>query len=168
MENKNNREGLQYYYHKGHYNAEDIELSLESVKNIFFKESDDEDVQDSVDYQFENASVFLHGACHLFALALHEKYGYPVYQLYYRDSVYFHAFCKAVYHKQVAFIDVRGITTNEEEFVSTLEPGLSRDYLIGKRDIRNDKLLQEEGDAFGIKFARALIQENWVMYDISQ
>lgn len=72
-----------------------------------------------------NMSIFLHGSCTVFALALHEWYGYKVYRLYNADDVkdcgnpciddidfpIVHDLCIKG-SKNLVYIDVRGITTD--------------------------------------------------------
>lgn len=69
----------------------------------------------------EDISVFLHGACGVFALALHEKFGYPIEALLdgtgepLWDSLV-HIYCPVEVHGRQGYADVRGITTNWDEF----------------------------------------------------
>ena len=50
----------------------------------------------------DDAEIFLRGNCHMFALALHEKYGYPIYKW---DRGGCHYFC--IFNGK--YIDVRGV-----------------------------------------------------------
>lgn len=64
---------------------------------------------------------FLHGFCNIFALCLHNIYHYEIMNVYNYDKSLIHSFC--IYHKNNKryFIDIRGITTDLNEFLIDFE-----------------------------------------------
>lgn len=53
----------------------DGEKGLHTIENPKYETSDPDDFEGEENL-YENAEIFLKGSCQLFALALHEKYGY--------------------------------------------------------------------------------------------
>lgn len=79
-----------------------------------------------------DATVFVHGVCGIFALALNERFGYPIYQILdLRDddddsepySQLVHIFCM----DDENYIDVRGMTDNDELFFDDFADDLGSD-----------------------------------------
>lgn len=79
-----------------------------------------------------DATVFVHGVCGIFALALNERFGYPIYQLLdlreneddsepYSQLV--HIFCM----EDDNYIDVRGMTDNDKLFFDDFADDLGSD-----------------------------------------
>lgn len=93
---------------------------------------------------------FLHGYCDEFAFSLHEKFGYPVYQINDEDGKMIHCFAMIIFNDIHYFIDVRGVTTDYSEFLSEFE-----DWTDEESSIENTKELNlgivsisEENKAF--------------------
>lgn len=63
-----------------------------------------------------NPYQFLHGNCHEFAMALSKSYGYKIEVIKDADRHLIHAYCITQYHGLKAYVDVRGITTDEKLF----------------------------------------------------
>ena len=116
------RNGL-FHFHNGFYLTEDVLNNLRKVRNEHYDEIECED-DDAADYLYTNSEVFLHGSCNLLALALHEKFGYKVYEIRDNQERLFHVFCKATYRGQDVYIDVRGITTDFKECFSEFSNSL--------------------------------------------
>lgn len=90
----------------------------------FYRERDvlrQESNDNSIDFEFmENYDgidlyLYLHGICYVFALYLHNKYGYPI-VCFYDDIGLIHVFCKKQINGKDYYIDIRGITDDAEEF----------------------------------------------------
>lgn len=98
---------------------------------LFWKEDEPGAILETVqlDRVKFSADIFLHGVCGIFALALHKKFGYDVVVLaeeniegldWYDRLI--HVFCR----KGSAFIDVRGVTADEEAFLDEFSDFTSR------------------------------------------
>ena len=108
---------------------------------------------EKIEFPYEDADVFRQGSCQLFAFALHEKYGYPVYKL--QINLAFHIFCKSPDGTQ--YIDVRGITSDFHAFIEELNvPNIDVDC-SQKYEWEADDFTGEFDD-IGLAFARALIK----------
>ena len=97
-------------YHTGFYNFETtnrIHEMLRATENPYF----DWDSESP----YDNAFIFLQGACEDFAMALHQVHGYTICKIMNSDHS-FHAFCM----KYGCYIDVRGITDSFIEFEQSL------------------------------------------------
>lgn len=76
------------------------------------------DAEDKVD-----SYCFLHGLCTIFALELHQEFGYPIYMLYSVDDEpvldsLIHVFCQVEDGAGIRhFIDARGVTDSEEAVI---------------------------------------------------
>ncbi len=152
-------------FHKGFYLSDNVIESLMAVENERYSEIQCEDY-DAADYLYTSARLFLQGSCNLFALALHEKFGYEVYEIRDCENRLIHVFCKSIYQGQEVYIDVRGATTNFEECFSEFRNRMSRGYVIGLRDIEEDKRLEDEGDETGYTFAQAIVAKYHGYYDV--
>lgn len=79
-----------------------------------------------------DASIFLHGVCGIFALALNERYGYkievaaeePEDDLPWEDRIV-HIYCR----QESTYIDVRGAIDDKDEFLSEFD-----DFFVGGAD----------------------------------
>ena len=121
------------------------------------------------------ANYLLKGSCQRFALALHEHFGYPVYEiidLSYSNGRLVHAFCVAHCNEVMLMIDVRGITTCFELFIQPFgdpfkvlasdhfivrERDLSVDYLDNEEDGSDESITAAQADAL----SKAII-EDWL------
>lgn len=78
------------------------------------------DTEDKVD-----SYCFLHGLCTIFALELHQEFGYPIYMLYSADDEpvldsLIHVFCQVEDGAGIRhFIDARGITDSKEVVIKS-------------------------------------------------
>lgn len=145
---------------------------------LFWKETDPSDALSRIKCKtVGDAQAFLHGVCGIFALALHEEFGYPV-------TVYaepadgeddpivnriVHIYCRDGEN----FIDVRGITADEDaflnEFSDFISPKSDSDEVIGDfpitdlEDMLSMTCTKEELAAM-IGDAKKLIKEYHVGY----
>lgn len=85
---------------------------MENINNSFYQE----------ELEIINLEKYLHGYCDEFALMLNSVYKYPIEVIFFCGKI-IHAYCKVDKY----FIDVRGITDNEELFFSEFEEELSRE-----------------------------------------
>ena len=144
-------------FHNGHYLSANIDQSLTEIRNSKYSEikSDDEA---TIDYHYETADIFLHGSCQLFSLALHKSFGYNAYKITWKGR-HIHYFCMIDLGKHKIYIDVRGMTTDFNEFVLTFCPGLLHSpYSIEPQNIAEDEILNDEGDVTGYAFANEIIE----------
>ncbi len=102
------------YYRKSGKTHEEISKSLSQEANREYV--DGEGVVSELPNPYEDASYFLQGSCELFALALHQEFGFKVYTI--PTKISFHCFCKSNYNGAEVYIDVRGATTDFNEFIS--------------------------------------------------
>lgn len=125
-----------------------------------------------MDYLYTDAWIFLHGSCHLFALALHKEFGYEVYEIRDYDDYMRHVFCKATYRGQDVYIDVRGVTTDFSECMSDFQNMFYNSFYYGvyrivARNLEEDMKLGDEGDMTGYLFAQSIIKKYRNFYDTS-
>ncbi|MCI9545762.1 MAG: hypothetical protein HFH60_03595 [Lachnospiraceae bacterium] len=126
---------------------------LSDINNKDYKKANLNDFEDGVN-PYDDASVLLKGSCNLFAFALHKKYGYTCLNLQTESNSNAHYFCKASYMEKEVYIDVRGITANLNDVISTFTAG--EKYNIIEYDFRNEKILSK-ADEHGLEFAEHLI-----------
>ena len=134
-------------YRTGVYNQAEIirrDLLTLMVNPLYDEESDS---------PYDNARVFLQGACRVFAQALHKKYGYEMYKISNGNS--FHVFC-AKEGEERQFIDVRGITTSFADFERDLMEEYTENMIVPYDESADDEYMYEEGYAF----AEYLIESN--------
>lgn len=115
------------------------------------------------------ASDFLHGVCGIFALALHDQFGYPINALQWiddeddipPDSVWdglVHIYCPVRIFDQDGWADVRGITTNWAEFCKEFDdPNAMRVYAdVNPAELRADLLKDMDAQSFETYYAKAI------------
>ena len=130
---------------------------------------------------FGDAGVFLHGLCGIFAIALHEIFGYELSWVLddleddeedgdfdpWRHLV--HIYCEAESGDEDAYIDVRGITTDEETFFDEFRDFFTEGsfgYGLPVDTIR-DRIIEdmsEEEYAAAYEIAKELIHKNESYY----
>ena len=128
----------------------------EDVINILQKIKSNKPVNNS-DNIYYNAHLFLHGICHVFAYALHLKYGYQILELKNETGSMVHWCCISKYKGKKVYIDVRGITSDYNEFIDEFQPD------IGERPIQNIitnlNNYEDEWDAEQLVFANEIISK---------
>ncbi len=150
------------FYHKGFYICKDVESELQKVLND--KSFDDDD---SLEAAYDVARVFLAGSCDVFSIALNHELGLPAYKIYDENGVFLHAFCLSEYNGKPAFIDVRGVTTDEMEFRTHLTTvQLDKEYLIVPQDVESEFIAFEKHEKVGYEFAVEIIRKHQNYYTI--
>ena len=119
-----------------------------------------------------DATAFVHGICGIFALALNNKFGYPIYYIEtteeddgYEYEQLVHIFCM----KDNMYIDIRGMTTEEDsffvEFNDFLDSG-SRILDTSQEECLlfvKESMSEEEYDIF-LRAAESIIDEHMDWY----
>lgn len=152
-------------YHQGLFNSgeEGICASLRSIKNPKWNFEDTQDNEPG--FAYEDATCYYKGACNLFSLALGKEHHYTAYQVIGEDDKLIHSFCVSEQKKQIAFIDVRGITTDFTEFWKF--PVFPKEEIhIVLQDIDREYTDLDEDECYGYEFARWIIREHRDMYII--
>ena len=145
-------------YHKGFYEAppEDIKNILLNVRSTLPA------LIDNDNKIYYNADFFLHGICHIFAFALHQRFGYDIYSFKNKSETFVHWCCISYVDNYPVYIDVRGITNSYEEFLSEFQPDLTLTPIKQKIDNIDD--YDDEWDETQIKFANELIDTYYDYY----
>lgn len=136
---------------------------LQSINNPLWKDN-----FGSPEEMYDDAQVFANGSCHLFAYALNEKYGYEIIES--RSMIctaQCHFFCCTKLNNQIIYLDVRGATTNCDDFFRGLGYESKEEYkLINHSCVDIDKELSEGGASFGYTFAKHIIELHSEYYEI--
>ena len=115
---------------------------------------------------YDDAQVFSQGSCHLFAYALNEFFGYEIMEI--KQGVSCHYFCQANGEDGKVFIDVKGVTTDWEQFIKAIDfisdPNCARIKHYRAELIEE---LKEDGAEFGYAFAKYIIRTHPCLYDLS-
>lgn len=135
------------------------------LRSIIIDELCDLELPEECDFPIANAHDFLMGACNLFALALHKKFGYKVYTIKHENQIY-HYFCITYSKGHKIFIDVRGMTSNFEDFMLGVLLPQNSEYFIHKIEINEDEELSEKWAKEGLLFANAIISKFPEFYSI--
>lgn len=120
---------------------------------------------ENLNHPYQHLSIFLHGSCQLFALALNKKYGYPVYEIL-QNGEMVHSFCIMPYLRQKMYIDIRGATSDFEDFMRGVCIIDGKEYSLRLRNIQEDERLNNEWDDIGYAFARAIIEKFSEYYEL--
>ena len=158
------------HFHTGHYlkGYENIYSSLEEIE---FDECYiiPNDIDNSDECPYSSALDFLHGACHLFAYMLYQLFGYEVFKIKTENNDNIHWYAQKIHQGKKAYIDVRGATTDYDEFILEFKESMGTDYEIIKRNKEQDVELQEFNDFWsntGKVFAVAIIDDNVDYYKL--
>lgn len=148
-------------FHTGFYilGKENVNDYLKKIDNPFFTEELD-------DCPYYDASIFLHGICHIFAYALHKIFGYEIYEILSSDRKTIHWFCLSCYQKKKVYVDIRGATTDYEEFLAEFQPWIGQDSIVNHYKKMNDMDFKDDWEDIGLKFAREIIAKNFDYYCI--
>lgn len=122
------------HYLIGHGDSKEIRRSLAC---LCFEEYDYW-VEKGADPIYEDADIFLHGSCHIFASELNRKYNYDVFQLTDGEGRGIHWFCQTIFQGKKIYVDVRGMTDFFEELFSEFEVYAGKDYTISPCDIEGE------------------------------
>lgn len=147
-------------FHKGFY---------ESCKENYMKQllnirSNNQDMEPKTYY---SAEFFLHGICHIFAYDLHRKFGYDILELKNKSGGMTHWCCVSDYNDKKLYIDVRGATTDYNEFLEEFQPDMGEhplEKIIDEKDLinYNDEWEEEEQ----LKFADDIIERYYNYYSV--
>ena len=77
-----------------------------------------------------NPYDFLHGYCHIFALALHNQFHYPIYVIKNSNNEIVHFYCKDIFKDKPIYIDVRGITNDFDTFANEFEDFINKQDML--------------------------------------
>lgn len=129
------------------------------------KQMSDEELQgygfdEIVENPYSTAEQLHMGSCDLFALALHEEFGYEMFRVDYQNS--FHMFCRTEKDGKTIFIDASGMSEN----VHDLQPG--KHFNIEDAYSVENLVFEDGWDEVGIRFARCFIHRFSEYYDVDQ
>ena len=120
--------------------------------------------------QYNDASIFLQGACHLFAYVLNEQLGYTIFEIRYGRCC--HYFAHAETNGESIYVDVRGGTSDWLQFLSGLKYFPDSTNVI-KREVPSNEICEElkkckanGPETFGYRFAVHVIEKLAVFYTI--
>lgn len=117
-------------------------------------------------YEDSSAQIFLHGSCDLFAKQLRERYrDYDIYEILDKQGRTIHWYAQTSYHGKPVYIDVRGATTDFEEFLYEFKFSVGVDYEIYQRN-GDTSHTAEDWVETGIRFAKSVIDANPGYYEI--
>lgn len=146
-----------------------LKMSEKTSGNLFWRYPDPCAELDKIDigYMGYNASIFLHGVCGFFALALNEAFGYDIVVTAEEnidgtpwDERVIHIYCC----EGGAFIDIRGITEDEDSFLDEFSDFMSRHDEFFEvspetlQDVLCNAMRKEEYDAF-YQAAKKLVEQ---------
>jgi len=114
---------------------------------------------------YNDAQVFLHGSCDLFAIALHQKYGYAGLHLKTDQNEDAHYFCSIENEGKTLYIDVRGVTDNQHTIIDEFLAGVKSYSVIPYTFPHEDSLSAEE--QYGLAFAKQILSDNPDIYDVA-
>ena len=121
-------------YHKGFYNDGNYEEILSEIEytDIFLQKTDEED-------GIDDANCLWQGACDCFALELYKAFNYDIYRI--KGEKSHHTFCRAVEGGKEYYVDVRGMTSDIEEFKKGLDFFINQNSQIthiGHQQLENE------------------------------
>ena len=158
---------LNNHFHNGHYliSEEQRILVNQSLQKVVFDEMLFRQEDGCLcECPFTDASVFLHGACNIFAFALHLMFGYQIFKLVSGNGNPLHWFAIQQYKDKDVYIDVRGATTDKEEFIIEVID-LEKDYRNEKID-SIEECFDSEWKYTSLNFAKHIISESECYYKI--
>jgi hypothetical protein len=115
-----------------------------------------DDVDGVVEHPYTDAGVLHMGSCDLFAVALHERFGYEICRVDYEHS--FHMFCRTEIEGKTVYIDASGMSTNLQD--------LQLGEKIGEIYSVDEVTCDGEFDDIGLGFARRFIEKHKEYFDI--
>lgn len=111
----------------------------------------------------EKWTIYLMGACNIFATALNKKYGYPLYEIKDNDKAV-HYCCITNVDGEVCYIDIRGITNMKEIFDRDLNC-----QNISTNNIKEVSAIEDNHELYDelLEIANKIIEENEEWYNVS-
>jgi hypothetical protein len=142
--------------HKGFYNCSDIDEALSEIKyeELLGKKLKKENLCWS-------AWLLLNGCCNIFATELRKALGYEVFIIEQINKKGFHVFCQACMDNDWYYIDVRGVTTNFDEFLKGIRMFIKSEFIVRKvtsKDIATWDEFNDEKD-IAIELSQAIIRK---------
>lgn len=107
---------------------------------------------------------FLHGMCHIFAYVLHKRFGYDILEIKNISGSCIHWCCIANYKGKEIYIDVRGMTTDYQEFLQEFQPDIGKNPT--KNKIINLKDYDDELEGAKIELANEIITALYDYYSM--
>lgn len=146
-------------FHKGFYEngKENIRTQLQKIKNLNLTEE-----LENMECVYYDADIFLHGICHIFAFVLHQKFGYDIFEL--KNETMIHWCCISDYNGKETYIDVRGATTDYDEFLWEFQT--YNEQKPSKTKIINLTDYDDEWEEVGLKFANEIITKYYDYYSL--
>lgn len=157
-------------WHNGYF-AEAINrrTSIEGLLNtILFDDcfiSEKEDDWEKSECPYRNANDFLHGSCDIFSVVLNNIYGYSVYEVVGENGTSIHWFTIKKVHGRTFYIDVRGATTDKEEFFSEYKGAMNSSFTIEQRT-GDELVVLDRWAETGRMFAHYIISLSNGIYEI--
>lgn len=150
---------------KNYYSDFYLNYSDKIIEKLFqIKSSNPSKMSPKNDYIYYNAEIFLHGLCHVFAYALHQKFGYQVIEIKNNSGTMVHWFCTHRYKGKKIYIDVRGMTSDFNCFINEFMPDIGIEY--DQRIINNFFEYSDEWEEEQIVFAEEIINKYYNNYSI--
>lgn len=116
------------------------------------------------DSPYDDAYIFLAGACDIFANSLFEKFHFNMCKLESTNSEDHHYFCMIKIRNKNIYIDVRGMTSSFEEFFSEFKFKMKDGYNIKQID-KYEKNESDEWEQQGKLFANEFIEQHYEWFD---
>lgn len=162
---------MQRPFNNGYYQFPCPKCELNKIEIPQFMEGIDTNQDDGNSYC--TAGDFLTGSCQLFALTLHRKFGYTVYEIIRKkdlndpdkDSLV-HAFCKFQYDGIDLYVDVRGITSEYDNFMKGVILPENEACAVRPRDLKKDNADLSETDIWATCFAAYIIDQHPEYYSL--
>ena len=152
------------HFHKGFYenDVESIKTQLGKIKSINSAE-----IFKNGDCVYYEANIFLHGICHIFAYVLHQKFGYDILEVKNKSGSMIHWCCITKHNGRKLYIDVRGMTTDYDEFLSEFQPDIGLKPLKNKI-INLENYEDEWKETDQLQFASEIITKYYSYYSLSE
>lgn len=147
----------QGFFHTGYYVGGESVKKLEQVDNPEWNFEDSDDAKPGFDY--ESANVFVKGSCNIFAIALAKNTHIKTFNWFGSNDGLVHAFGMTTYKGMDAYVDVRGATTDFEEFIQPFS-SIGESFNPIPQNVMDEYIEMNESDRFGYRFAERLICEH--------
>jgi len=141
--------------------------TVDCLKGIANPEITESMVKDDEDGRgvFETADVFRMGRCDIFSIALNREFGYAAYKIGETEDGLTHSFCVTFVESRMLFVDVRGMTTDLNQFCSGFS--FKTGDVLTRQDVEREYRQLEDAEQFGYRFAMRIIHDFRSRYDSS-
>ena len=156
------------HFHCGFFEQAKNNYEIKSLlKQIPFEECYLVPTNENLDENpFTDATACLMGCCHAFSYALHLRFGYERYEILNKSGNIIHSFAQASYKGKTAYIDVRGITTDTDEFFEEFRTAIDTANPPSPKPAEPVSI-DEEWFQSALFFSFALIDTHPEFYDIN-